>query len=332
MREGRAGAAAVPSDEAESLLLAEIQELAAEMAKAGAPESMAWSTRLQNLANDYCSSVTSEELDSELESDSAEPAKSNFPSPTEFMKLNLVKGSVDITTQIHELLEVFIAMDEGKYTRQHGDRYLERSAQLSKWATENQQTELAAVVDAGANDFRTIHNSPMDMDASLIQLIWGKLAPELSKWAPAPPSSAPSAGDKKSAAATPEENKNSKSDSAAKPESSGKAGNGNHGKARFVRVREEKLDEFLNHVSSLFITCELYKDIYTRLSDANTVPSLVEEVRQINRAFVQQTEHLQKGVVSLRRVTAAGLFSKFPTMCTHLGCSVGQKGRRTIDW
>jgi two-component system chemotaxis sensor kinase CheA len=164
--------------------------------------------------------------------------------------------------------------------------------------------------------------------------VWDKIVPELVTWIP---SSDSSAGSNSSSSPADETSlgltngsastKNEKSAKHPKNgDANGKNGvNGNNGKARYVRIREEKLDEFLNHVSSLFITCELYKDIYSRLSDTGEAPSLVEEIRQINRAFIKQTAHLQKSVVSLRRVTASALFSKFPTMARTLASQLGKK-------
>jgi two-component system chemotaxis sensor kinase CheA len=96
-------------------------------------------------------------------------------------------------------------------------------------------------------------------------------------------------------------------------------------KARFVRVKEEKLDEFLNQVSSLFITGELLKDLQSRLRATNQLTDLVEEMRQINRALSDQSTQLQQGVVALRRVSIAGLFSKFPKMARSLGSQLGKK-------
>jgi chemotaxis protein histidine kinase CheA len=96
-------------------------------------------------------------------------------------------------------------------------------------------------------------------------------------------------------------------------------------KSRLVRVKEERLDEFLDHVSGLFITGEMLKDLHSRMRENRQMNALVEELRQINRAFAAQTTKLQQRLVSLRRVSVAGLFSKFPRMARSLAEQLGKK-------
>jgi chemotaxis protein histidine kinase CheA len=102
-------------------------------------------------------------------------------------------------------------------------------------------------------------------------------------------------------------------------------GGGTQTKARLVRVKEERLDEFLDHVSGLFITGEMLKDLHSRMRASRQITTLVEEMRQINRAFAAQTTKLQQRLVSLRRVSVAGLFSKFPRMARGLADQLGKK-------
>lgn len=103
------------------------------------------------------------------------------------------------------------------------------------------------------------------------------------------------------------------------------AGGAAQGKSRQVRVKEERLDEFLDHVSGLFITGEMLKDLHSRMREQRKLTALVEEFRQINRAFAAQTTKLQQQLVSLRRVSVAGLFSKFPRMARGLAEQLGKK-------
>lgn len=96
-------------------------------------------------------------------------------------------------------------------------------------------------------------------------------------------------------------------------------------KGRYVRVKDERLDEFLNQVSSLFITGELFKDVIARMSTTGQMSSLVEEMAQVNRTLNAQSMKLQQNVVSLRRVAIAGLLSKFPRMARTLAEQLGKK-------
>lgn len=110
-----------------------------------------------------------------------------------------------------------------------------------------------------------------------------------------------------------------------KDRQSAAAGSANQAKSRLVRVKEERLDEFLDHVSGLFITGEMLKDLHSRMRESRQMTALVEEFRQINRAFAAQTTKLQQRLVSLRRVSVAGLFSKFPRMARSLAEQLGKK-------
>lgn len=100
---------------------------------------------------------------------------------------------------------------------------------------------------------------------------------------------------------------------------------GGQSRSRLVRVKEERLDEFLDHVSGLFITGEMLKDLHSRMRESRQMTALVEEMRQINRAFAAQTTKLQQRLVSLRRVSVAGLFSKFPRMARGLAEQLGKQ-------
>ncbi len=96
---------------------------------------------------------------------------------------------------------------------------------------------------------------------------------------------------------------------------------------RVVRVKEERLDEFLTHVSRLFITGEMLKDLQSRMADTGQMRSLVDELRQIIRSFSEQATNLQKGMFALRRVSVSSLFSKFP----RIGRSLAQDLCKKIE-
>jgi two-component system chemotaxis sensor kinase CheA len=92
-----------------------------------------------------------------------------------------------------------------------------------------------------------------------------------------------------------------------------------------VRIKEERIDDFLQSVSRLFTTGELFKDVQARMGETGKIAPLVEELRQINNSFVVQSTALQRSVMELRRVSVAGLFSKFPQMARGLAAQLGKK-------
>ena len=94
---------------------------------------------------------------------------------------------------------------------------------------------------------------------------------------------------------------------------------------RFLRVREDRIDEFLEYVSNLFITCERLKDLHSRMSECWQANELIDELRQINATFSRQSTLLQRGVVELRKVPVSGLLSKFPRVARSLAAKLGKQ-------
>ncbi len=94
---------------------------------------------------------------------------------------------------------------------------------------------------------------------------------------------------------------------------------------RVLRINEERVDEFLGDVSDLFITCERLKDLKNRMDRELKMIDLVDELRQINGVFSEQTTTLQSSVVSLRKVPVRGLFSKFPRVARGLASDLGKQ-------
>ena len=96
-------------------------------------------------------------------------------------------------------------------------------------------------------------------------------------------------------------------------------------KNRFLRVREERIDGFLEDVSSLFITIERLKDLQQRMAERLKAHELVDELRQVNATLSGQSTALQQSVVELRRVPARELFSKFPRVARSLASKLGKQ-------
>ena len=92
-----------------------------------------------------------------------------------------------------------------------------------------------------------------------------------------------------------------------------------------VRIKEERLDEFFNHVSSLFITGELYKDLHSRFSASHQQSPLADEMRQINSTLRAQSTALQQSIVALRRVSVGRPVLEIPRMARGLSQQLGKK-------
>ena len=192
---------------------------------------------------------------------------------------------------------------------------------------------MAESLSVAAADFQMIFDSPMDLDENLLSVIWDQLCPGLRGIRRDAASTGHGAG--KHGAGKTEKNATPNASAATtdkdsataaeKPAEKTAANGNNAAKARFVRVREERLDEFLEHVSRLFITSELFKDVHVRMADSGQLGPLVDELRQINNALKVESAALQLGVVSLRRVSVSGLFAKFPRMARTLASKLGKK-------
>ncbi|MBX7168406.1 MAG: chemotaxis protein CheA [Pirellulales bacterium] len=302
----------------EEQLLHDLTRLANEARQAAG--GSAWGDRLDHVVRDYRAAIGQEET-------VAAPVVDDGESPRALMELPWTIAGEDLSAGVRSVCELFVAFDEQRYSDQVSNDFITAAGELANWAAAHQAPELATALQHAVVDYRKILDSPLDVDALLLSVIWDQIRPELiafrrrfvSDAAPtaaqaAPASAAPvapiPAGE---AAAT---DKKSASDA---------------GKSRLIRVKEERLDEFLKHVSSLFITGELFKDLHARLGTAiedgeqKHLSSLTDELRQINQSFAVQASSLQESLVSLRMVPVGTLFAKFPRMARTLAQQLGKK-------
>jgi len=233
--------------------------------------------------------------------------------PRDLQGRKLVCGDQDVTEAFAPLLEFFWSVDVSGTPGEPGP-FLETAIKLVPWAQSVSQESLAMALTQAAADLQRIVDSPLDLDATLSGCIWEPLAPEMGKLlAPAEPVREAREPEVKGA---PE----------AVAEAVRTAGGGDSpSKARIVRIKEERLDEFMDHVSRLFITCELFKDLHARMSAAGQLVPLVEELRQVSRGLGAQSTSLQQSLVSLRRVAASNLFAKFPKLARSLAGQLGKQ-------
>ncbi|MBL8826114.1 MAG: chemotaxis protein CheA [Planctomycetaceae bacterium] len=289
-----------PSTADESALLDELLELADAMGREAAPGLNQWADKLRDLVLPHVE---------QTEASDAPAVKSR--TPQSFASVALMCHGEDIAARVKPLLDLFITTEQQGYDKALSVAFLDAAQSLSAWANEQGESSLAAMLDKARADLQLLVNSPLTLDAMTVSIVWDGMWKELAQLEQTTNSNGAAKSEAK-----PTESANT--ESAAND-------NGHANKAKYVRVREDKLDEFLNQVSSLFITGELLKDLQSRLRATNQLTDLVEEMRQINRALSDQSTQLQQGVVALRRVSIAGLFSKFPKMARSLGSQLGKK-------
>ncbi len=301
-----------------------VLELAALMCEHESQEARTWGGRLQQLVGDFAGGKSSVAADLP----GGAGINASALKPADIVGVRCFCGDEEITDRMAAFVELFTAHAAGNYDKTVGGNFIKNTNEFAEWAEKTGKNGLAAVLSAGAADFQMIFDSPMDLDENLLSIIWDHVRPALKdiRWeipvADGKIANGGNTSESKPAAETDNENAKSPAEPAGDKAA---AKDSQASKGRFVRVREERLDEFLEHVSRLFITSELFKDVHARMADSGQLTTLVDELRQINNGLKVESAALQHGVVSLRRVSVAGLFSKFPRMARTLAAKLNKK-------
>lgn len=289
----------------EQVLFEQVIELAADISQAGDDQVPEWAGRLQQLVDRYRAEKGEQQ---------AAPASAGQTIPAEFVGVICRVGDKDVTQHVAGLIEPLLNIQRGEPCEPEARRFLDALRNFADWGQTAGENALAEVLHDAAADLQTILDSPVDIDASLVFIAWEKIGPELASLRVQSAEPAAPASD-----ASEFQSPRSEGESARRPPVSPAA------KSRQIRVKEERLDEFLEHVSSLFITGELLKDLHRRLGESEGASPLVDELKEVVRTLSAQSTQLQKSLVSLRRVAVSGLFSKFPPMARTLATQLGKQ-------
>jgi len=92
---------------------------------------------------------------------------------------------------------------------------------------------------------------------------------------------------------------------------------------RTMRVSEEKVDVFMHYVGDLIEISESFNLLQKRIN-VNSDTQLAREFRDVNSAFNQLSDKLQKSLLAIRRVPAGNLVQKVPRMVRDLANSLGK--------
>jgi two-component system chemotaxis sensor kinase CheA len=245
-----------------------------------------------------------------------EPGPTSPPSPKllpgDCRDARFFCGQADVTEMVAGIVSFFLEFPEHRGDKASERECLLRLMEFTAWSKQAGHGELAEAFDAAAADFRTIHESPLDFDSNLASLVWEHLAPALGKLR---------AVDRPAATAEPCSDDKPPCPKAATAPAATEA------KVRFVRVKEERLDEFLEHVSRMFITSQRLRDVQSHLAESRQLPEIAEQIHRINTDLKSQSTSLQRGVMALRQVSAAGLFAKLPRMARSLASQLGKQLR-----
>jgi len=285
----------------EEQLLQAVIELAAQIGSASEPEGVAG--QLTEIVEKYNTVAKSDSATGE-----AQQPRTGPPQPADLQGRKFVCGGQDITGPITEMLGFFSQYEPGPASEALAQTFVESAERTAATSEEAGDLHFAEALRGAAHDLKAILDSPLDLDDTLLSVVWDQLAGQLARLVASsdqPPVSSeePSRGQSRDA----------------------KTANSASGKPRLIRVREERLEEFLECVSSLFITCEMFKDLQHRMAVNHQSSPLLDEMRQVTRVFSEQSTSLQKSLVSLRQLTAAGLFSRFPRLARSIASQLSKQ-------
>ena len=277
----------------EQRILRTLLELADEMDRAEISQAQQWAEKLRELAP----VSTPETPDA--------PIAGSDESLQTFAEGSYRCDDTDVTEDVRPLLALFLAAESEEDPRPLGDAFLQSCDRLIEIVNKSSRPDLAGKIEAVRQDFATLYSSPLDLDAMLLSVIWDRLVPVLTALLVT------------SSDEEPVEDK-SPSNEVAEQTDQQNTPKKTATKNRFLRVKEEHVDTFLEDVSRLFITIERLKDLQQRMAERTARQGLVDELRQINATLSSQSTALQQSVVGLRRVPARELFAKFPRVARSL--------------
>lgn len=285
--------------------LENVTALVREMFASDNPEAQHWAVRLQRtLPRELV-----EKMHAEVEAETLSAQAGICDVGT----LCFAHESHDLTTPLVALLTPFATPGGGAFERSHAHEFIKQATELADHVTEIGATNLALSLRCAAEHMVSIAASPLDLDSNTLSIVWDALWPsvvclQVKAVEPAPEPAVVASEEPAALVATAEV-----------------ATLVNTPKARLVRVREEHLEAFVGDVSRLFITGERLKDLHTRMSAEKKLTGLVDELKQINAAFLSQTNALQHSVVALRNMPVQALFGKFPRMARSLATNLGKQ-------
>ncbi len=262
-----------------------------------------WGRRLQDLVCSYAKAGPGGEKRS---------ADAATPTPADLLQSQFFHQAEDITRHVHPLLEAFVGLRLDGESPGAERSFLDRTQQMISWANQAKQTKLEESLYAAVADFRTIVDSALEFDENLRGIIWEYLVTGLLEYRVS------GNGEAKQERADDDtaEETTTRAPSAKAPATD---------RSRFVRVKEDRIEEFLEHVSRLFIMTERFRDIQGRMAQSHHQTELVEELRQVSLELKAESTSLQRGVMALRQISVAGLFSKFPRMARDLANQLGKQ-------
>lgn len=291
------------------------------------------------------------------------------PRPKELTVGRYWCGHQDLTALVHTIAHFFLKANSHGVEKSALADFLPHFELFVHQVQTAGQKAIAQNLAGVLADLQNLYASAIELDAGLAELLWDRLGPELLQLqvpdsasdAPAPPhpGTQPTAKPAVSSPLSPGQNPNAETQGNREKESapfepierpnrpvsssdttgektpcSAKIPSPDNGTAspnRYVRVKENYLEQFLEDVSHLFITGELLRELQTRMSEVRLGSSLAEEFHRTCHDLRIQLRSLHRSAASLRRVSAAELFAPYPRMARSLALQLKKKVRVLME-
>jgi len=298
--------------------LAEILRELARLNVAGMPTPTDWLEAVADTLLDELHHRLYEDVD--LDAAESTAGIADAWTPARFAAADWDRSPLQVVDHLDGVLNLFLSFEAGAYSAQVGRTFVDAAHELAARGRAANRESLASALENAVRTFEAISASPIPMDAILLGVVWDELWPELAKL------TAPSPLEDVARRSEPTAEPEAKSAQSTSPTATKVAGHREKdAPGRLVRVKEERLDQFLSLVARLFITGEMFKDVQGRMAETRQLKPMVEELRDIIRNFAEQAHALQKGLFSLRRVPVVNLFAKYPGMARSLARQLGKE-------
>lgn len=274
-----------------------------------------------------------------------------FVRPADLADAAGFRAETDLGEAIRPVLQWFLAVDKRAYDDRLGARFLTACDRLGAWAERHHRPGLAKTAADVAGDFQAVYDSPLDVDANVVSLLWDRLGPELVRLSGEPATDGgPLAGDGPVAIADSDMGDSgpdsfwsdldgpsrgaglmtgSPSDSLSKVPADVAAPE--QRKSRLVQVEGRHLDQAAEHAWELYAGVHQLADLEREVDRSAAGSRLAEKIRAVSRDLRAQAEAMKRSVTSLRDVPAGPFLSQFAPVVERLARWLGKKIEVSVE-
>ncbi len=94
---------------------------------------------------------------------------------------------------------------------------------------------------------------------------------------------------------------------------------------KFMRVEEDKVDNFINYIGELIISSEVYRYLQKRLEVSGDQNKIASEFKNANISFMELSNTLQESLMEIRRVSVKSIFQKLPRLVRDLSKNLSKE-------